>query len=104
MASTPVAVPFFLGLEREECGAFRKVIMYMRTRGRRRNENGNNVQCSFLAKGQKRTHLRESNLQLELKESFWNTCPSCGWGSRREMKAGVGQRGHMESISVRLLG
>ena len=25
----------------------------MRTRGRRRNENGNNVQCSFLAKGQK---------------------------------------------------
>ena len=45
-----------------------------------------------LQRDRKETHLRESSLQLELKESFWNTCPSCGWERRREMKAGVGQR------------
>ena len=49
-----------------------------------------------LQRDRKQTHLRESSLQLELKESFWNTCPSCGWGRRREMKAGVGQRVHMD--------
>ena len=52
-----------------------------------------------LQRDRKETHLRESSLQLELKESFWNTCPSCGWGRRREMKAGVGQMDHMGSIS-----
>ena len=52
----------------------------------------------------KSTHLRESSLQLELKEAFWNKGPSYGEGKKKERKTDIGKGGNMTFISPRLQG